>query len=427
MGRQMKDSGIEWVGVIPSDWSIIANKYVMQKNKRICQVWRNEDVLSLTLNGVVVRDLVNPSGKMPNTFDGYQYAYNGELLMCLFDMDVTPRCVGRVKNDGVTSPAYSCFKMYDDFSVNYFYYYYLLIDHRKELLHLAKNLRHSFTEEQLGVLKVPAPSLEEQHRIASYLDTQCSEIDNILEKTRASIEEYKKLKQTLITQAVTKGVRGERPMKDSGNEWIGEIPREWKSVKLKYCAYIRARLGWKGLKADEYVDEGYPLLSAFNIINSNLSFESVNYINEFRYNESPEIKISISDILLVKDGAGIGKCAIVEELPIESTVNGSIAVVTVEKHLEPKYLYYYFLSELFQQYTDRIKGGMGVPHLFQSDLKEIKVAFSNIDEQKEIVKFLDEKCEELDKIITKKEQLIKELESYKKSLIYECVTGKREV
>jgi type I restriction enzyme S subunit len=216
-------------------------------------------------------------------------------------------------------------------------------------------------------------------------------------------------------------------MKDSGIEWIGEIPSEWESVKLKYCTYIRARLGWKGLKADEYVDEGYPLLSAFNIINNKLDFSDVNYINQFRYDESPEIKLSIDDILLVKDGAGIGKCAIVEELPIPSTPNGSLAVVTITNHLYPKFLYYYFLSKMFQKYIDRIKDGMGVPHLFQSDLREIEIVISSLDEQREIVTYLDQKCAEIDTLIEKKTSLLEEMESLKKSIIFEYVTGKKTV
>lgn len=173
----MKESGIEWVGLIPDTWSVIPNKYVMHKEKNLCEKWSGEDVMSLTMNGVIVRDLQNPTGKMPATFDGYQYVENGDLLMCLFDIDVTPRCVGRVTHAGVISPAYSNFKVHDNASRDYFYYYYLMVDNTKELLHLAKNLRHSFTEEQLGQLKVPMPPLSEQQAIADYLDETCSKID----------------------------------------------------------------------------------------------------------------------------------------------------------------------------------------------------------------------------------------------------------
>ena len=203
---EMKDSGIEWVGEIPAHWTTIANKYVMRKKKRICEKWKNQNVLSLTMNGVVVRDILNPVGKMPTTFDGYQFAYSGELLMCLFDIDVTPRCVGRVFCDGVTSPAYSCFQLNNHADLGYYYYYYLMVDNTKELLHLAKNLRHSFTEEQLGMLKVPFPPFEEQSAIAAYLDIQCAKIDEIIAEAKASIEDYKQWKASIIYEAVTKGL-----------------------------------------------------------------------------------------------------------------------------------------------------------------------------------------------------------------------------
>ena len=194
---EMKDSGIEWIGEIPAHWTTIANKYVMRKKKRICEKWKNQNVLSLTMNGVVVRDILNPVGKMPTTFDGYQ------LLMCLFDIDVTPRCVGRVFCDGVTSPAYSCFQLNNHADLGYYYYYYLMVDNTKELLHLAKNLRHSFTEEQLGMLKVPFPPFKEQSTIAAYLDTQCAKIDELSAEKLSLIADLEAYKKSLIYEVVT--------------------------------------------------------------------------------------------------------------------------------------------------------------------------------------------------------------------------------
>lgn len=200
---EMKDSGIEWVGNIPAHWDVLANKYVMKKRKDICTKWNGENVLSLTMNGVIVRDLDNPVGKMPTTFDGYQFVYSGNLLMCLFDYDVTPRCVGIVKNDGVTSPAYSRFELKENATLEYFYYYYLMIDFTKELLHLAKNLRHSFTEEQLGALKVPLPPLDEQKNIATYLDSKCKEIESVIASKKQQLTVIDSYKKSLIYEYVT--------------------------------------------------------------------------------------------------------------------------------------------------------------------------------------------------------------------------------
>ena len=148
---QLKESGIEWAKLIPQHWEVKRNKYLMKKYKEISPVYHGEDILSLTVHGVIVRDL-DAGGKMPTSFDGYQRLYPGNLLMCLFDYDVTPRCIGLIKNQGVTSPAYSQFIMSDGNDAGYYYYYYLMIDFTKELLHLAiKALWDSLR----GVVKTP--------------------------------------------------------------------------------------------------------------------------------------------------------------------------------------------------------------------------------------------------------------------------------
>ena len=198
----MKDSGIEWVGKMPLAWDAVPNKYLMYKVKNICPVYNGEDILSLTTNGVIIRDL-NGGGKMPTSFDGYQKVTPGNLLMCLFDIDVTPRCIGLVKNFGLTSPAYSQFVMRTGAYAPYYYYYYLMVDYTKELLHMAKNLRHSLTEDQLGAIKAPNPPYEEQVQIAEFLDKKCVEINLVIEdKNRqlATLDEYKK---SLIFEYVT--------------------------------------------------------------------------------------------------------------------------------------------------------------------------------------------------------------------------------
>ncbi len=198
----MKDSGIEWAEKVPSHWEVMQNKYIMRKIKNICPVYHGEDILSLTMNGVIVRDL-DAGGKMPATFDGYQKLSIGNLLMCLFDYDVTPRCIGLIKNEGLTSPAYSQFVMKNNNSAEYYYYYYLMIDFTKELLHLAKNLRHSFTEDQLGMINSPVPPVEEQVAIAHFLDEKCSEIETIIAKKKEQLEIIADYKKSVIYEYVT--------------------------------------------------------------------------------------------------------------------------------------------------------------------------------------------------------------------------------
>lgn len=200
--REMKNSGITWCGQIPKDWKVMPNKYVMFKKKDICPIYNGESILSLTMDGVIVRDL-EAGGKMPATFNGYQIVHPNNLLMCLFDYDVTPRCIGLIKNEGLTSPAYSQFVMKNGNSSHYYYYYYLMIDNTKELLHLAKNLRHSFTEEQSGAINTPVPPIEEQKRIATFLDKKCSEIDALIKEKEEQLTALKEYKKSLIYEYVT--------------------------------------------------------------------------------------------------------------------------------------------------------------------------------------------------------------------------------
>lgn len=393
----MKESGIEWVGLIPDTWSVIPNKYVMHKEKNLCEKWTGEDVMSLTMNGVIVRDLQNPTGKMPASFDGYQYIEDGDLLMCLFDIDVTPRCVGKVTHNGVTSPAYSNFKVHDNASRDYFYYYYLMVDNTKELLHLAKNLRHSFTEEQLGQLKVPMPPLSEQQAIADYLDETCSKIDEIIAKAKASIDEYKELKQSVIFEAVTKGLDKNVEMKDSGVYWIGKIPLDWEIIKTKYV--IKIENG-----SNPSTEGKIPVYGS-----GAKSFKTCG-----EYKEGPTV-------LLGRKGATL-------HIPhyIEGkywNVDTAFNTIPINNKIELKYFYYVASCFDYNKYISQTT----LPGMTQTNYRNIYMPYPSITIQEELVKWLDNKIFELDSLISEKESLINNLESYKKSLIYEVVTGKRRV
>ena len=200
---ELRDSGLIWVGLVPKNWQVLPNKYVMTKTKSICEKWEGQPVLSLSMKGVFARDLANPTGKMPTTFDGYQFVEAGNALMCLFDYDVTPRCIGRSFINGVTSPAYSCFRIHDNAILDWVYYYYLMVDNGKEILHLARNLRHAFNEEDFGAIKMPLPPLSEQRAIAAYLDRKCAAIDRVVAEKEGLIADLEQYKKSLIFECVT--------------------------------------------------------------------------------------------------------------------------------------------------------------------------------------------------------------------------------
>jgi len=428
MARKMKDSGIEWIGEIPEGWEVLAHKYIMHKEKSICEHYSGEDVISLTLNGVVKRDLENPSGKMPTTFDGYQFVDPNDLLLCLFDIDVTPRCVGLVKDYGVTSPAYSRFKIHSGFCNAFYNYLLRFIDDEKVFVHLSKNLRSSLTESDFGAIKTIVPPKAEQQRIADYLDNRTFEIDTLSSKARSSIEEYKKLKQAVITQAVTKGVRGEREMKDSGVEWIGKIPKEWSVSPMKH--FIDILPGYAFSSDDFCIEEGIPLLRGINV-----------GVNEIRWDETVRWNHSISkqlesfflkenDLVVGLDRPWISdgtRVAFIAKKDLPCLLLQRVCRIRTRCNFDIRWIYYWLSGSSFKDSLSTETTGISVPHISTKQIEQFIVAFPNLLEQTQVCNYLDAKCAEIDKLIAKKVQLIKELESYKKSLIYEVVTGKREV
>ena len=414
MAREMKDSGVEWIGDIPNGWNITRNKFVMVKEKQICPIYKNQDVLSLTQKGVIVRDLDNPTGKMPTSFDGYQYIHKGNLLMCLFDIDVTPRCIGLIKDDGITSPAYSQFIVNHGFA-NYYYYYYLMLDFSKELLHLAKNLRYSLTEELLGFVPVPFPPLEEQKNISNILDKKCSEIDNLtadIEKQISLLEDYKK---SIITEAVTKGLNPNVEMKDSGIEWIGKIPKHWKISKLKYLIQVN------NTKSS---NNEYKYVGLENVIGwAGKLVDDTNMSESEFVPESSSNKAKKGDVLFGKLRPYLGKVFISEENIICSTE----FLIMRPVDIEGKYLKLLFLSRDLVDVIDRSTYGTKMPRANSSFILNQYIPIPNTQEQNEISAFLDKKCSEIDSLISDKKEQLEKLTSYKQSMIYEYVTGKKEV
>lgn len=408
--RKMKNSGVAWIGDVPENWETIPNKYLMRKVKAICQKYSNEDVLSLTMNGVIKRDLDNPSGKMPSTFDGYQFVYAGNLLMCLFDIDVTPRCIGLIENDGITSPAYSQFELKRNAFNRYYYYYYLYLDNKKELLHLAKNLRHSFTEEQFGQISTVVPPIEQQHLIANQLDFVCKKVEDLISNQEQQIEKLKQYKQSLITEVVTKGLNPDVPMKDSGVKWLGKIPNNWQTKKIKYVAKI--------------IDDKY-LKGEYNYIAlENIESHSARFIKTDSVYDLVGTKMAYSDtVIFGKLRPYLAKVFLVKEI---TCVNNEFSVF---KGLEVtnEYLKYFMLGSRFIDTVNASTYGTKMPRANIGFISNLQITIPPFQEQQNIANYLDDKCAKIDRLIAIKQEKIDKLNNYKKSLIYEYVTGKREV
>ncbi|EKO3494338.1 restriction endonuclease subunit S [Vibrio fluvialis] len=210
--------------------------------------------------------------------------------------------------------------------------------------------------------------------------------------------------------------------KESGIEWITEIPSHWHISNIGHESSVKARLGWKGLKADEYVDEGYVFLATPNIKGKDIDFTDVNRITKDRYDESPEIMLQTGDVLVTKDGSTTGTTNLVRILPEPATVNSSIAVLRSKGAVDSNYLFYFFVSDYTQNVITRMRGGMGVPHLFQADLRKFSILVPPLLEQTQIANFLDHETAKIDTLIEKQQQLIKLLKEKRQAVISHAVT-----
>ncbi len=269
----------------------------------------------------------------------------------------------------------------------------------------------------LALEKIAFPILEEQDKIVSFLSVNSMEIDNILEKTRASIEEYKKLKQAVITQAVTKGIRGNREMKDSGIEWIGEIPVEWEVSQVKYS------LKWKSEKGQPQ-EEVLSLYRDYGIVPKDSRDDNHNVTS---LDTSGYKVVDIGDFVINKMKAWQGSMAVSEYRGIISPAY-HVCEFTNDK-INRKYFHYLMRNKSYIPEYTRLSTGMRVGQwdLGFDDFKNIPFLLPPQEEQQEIVDYLDQKCSAIDELVIKKEQYLSEIENYKKSLIYEYVTGKKEV
>lgn len=413
--RKMKDSGIEWIGKIPEEWNVVANKQLMKKAKCIKEKYNGEDVLSLTMNGVIVRDLANPSGKMPATFDGYQFVEAGNLLMCLFDIDVTPRCIGLIKNDGVCSPAYSQFRLSNVADVRFYYYYYLNLDNTKELLHLAKNLRHSLTEEQLGAIPTVLPPLDEQRRICRVLDKKTCDADTLIANVQAQIEKLKAYKQSVVREAVTKGLKPHAPMKESGIEWIGQIPCDWKVLASKWLMRKTKTI------QEKYSGESVLSLTTKGVITRDLDNPSGKMpatFDGYQFVEAGNLLMCLFDIDVTPRCIGLIKN--------DGVCSPAYSQFKLNGLADAEYYYYYYLS---LDYTKELLHlAKNLRHsLTEEQFGAIPTVLPPMETQKEIAAYLNKKCAEIDRVLEIKQAKIEKLEQYKRSLIYEYVTGKKEV
>ncbi len=279
-------------------------------------------------------------------------------------------------------------------------------------------------------MRCTCPPYVEQEKIATFLDTKCSEIDKVVEQTRATIEEYKKLKQVIITEAVTKGVRGPRRMKPSGVEWIGDIPEEWEFTRVKHVInnYKAGPFGSALITANLLSKGDILVYTPEHIAKHTSELEGNLYLPNERQEEMAAFIVNEGDIIFPIVGS-LGRAMLISGDMPKGIINQRLAKFCLksDKIRSDFFLWLFAKSSVYSVYIDINCRGSIIVNLTKEIIKAMPLVLPSVEEQQEIATYLDTKCAEIDRIIEKKEQLIEELGSYKKSLIYEYVTGKKEV
>lgn len=418
--KNFKDSGIEWLGEIPQDWKLIKCKnFFVLKSIPIGDLWNKTKLLSLTLNGVIERDINNPEGKFPSDFSTYQIVKEGDLIFCLFDVAETPRTIGLSKLNGMITSAYTIFEIKNQ-EKRFLEYFFINLDNRKNLKFLYRGLRNTISKEDLLNLKIPLPPLKEQEQIANFLDEKCEQIANFIEKKEKLISLLKEQKQVLINETITKGLDKNVNFKDSGIEWLGEIPQHWRIVKLKYVAFTNIGLVYSLDDIVENSDEGYPVLRANNIQNGKIDYQDLIYIKSKQIGKKQII--SSGDLLMcIRNGSEnlLGKTAKIQD---ENFSFGAFTAIIKSQFND--YFYWVFQTNMLRKSIASFSASNGIGQISQDDIKNFIISFPPLKEQKQIAKFLDEKCEKIDLLIEKTKKQIKLIKEYKTTLINQAVCGR---
>ena len=421
--REMKDSGIDWIGTIPQDWQLskIGSLYT-QRNEKVSD--KDYQPLSVTMQGILPqlataaktddgdnRKLVRAGDFAINSRSDRRGSCGISPLdgsVSLINIILTPRTA--------MHPGY----------YNWLFHTTLFADEFYKWGHGIVADLWTTRWQEMKSITVPVPEYAEQERIAAFLDAECAEIDAVLEKTRASIEEYKKLKQAVITQAVTKGIRGDRPMKDSGIEWIGEIANEFAVYKFKYL--LKTPMQYGANEAGITFDKTLPRYIRITDITSDGRLKQDNRLCIEDTVAKPYI-LQDGDLLFARSGGTVGKSFLYKQSYGNAAFAGYLIRAVVNRTIAvPEYVYYYTNSSIYDTWKNSIFIQSTIQNIGADRYSNMPIIVpNNIEEQRSIVEYLNERCVGIDALIRKKQQYLTEIENYKKSLIYEYVTGKKEV
>ena len=418
---ELIDSGVQWIREVPKNWTRVRCKDVLRETKiQVGEDSSKYTLLSLTINGIIVRDLSESKGKFPKEFNTYKIVKPNELVFCLFDVDETPRTVGLVTQEGMLTGAYSVFSV-RNVDVNFLYRYFISLDDRKALKPLYRGLRKVIPLPAFLSMPIYFPPLSEQRAIADWLDAKCADIDAAIELQQRMIDKLKAYKTAVIHQAVTKGLDKNTNIKDSGVQWIGEVPEHWEVCKVKNKFMIISggtpksdvESYWNGdviwvTPADYNTEDKVIIKGKRNITEEGLKNSSATIL--------PKNSIVFSK------RAPIGLVAI-NAVPL-ATNQGCLGCIP---KLNVDTIYSYFLLSSFQKQFELLGSGTTFKEISLSSFSSFVIPLPPLSEQRAIADWLDAKCADIDATIALKEQKQEKLKAYKKTIIFEYVTGKKQV
>jgi len=438
----MKDSGVEWIGEIPEGWDVVKIKYLSSLYGRIG--WQGltsheyqESGPYLITGTDFINGHINWDTCVHITLKRYEEATqiqikNDDLLITKDGTIGKVAIVDELDEKASLNSGVLLIRPINSrrYTVK-FCYYILLSDIFWKWYESNQTgnstIKHLY-QEKFKEFSYPLPPLPVQYAISSHLDTKSSLIDSTIEKEREIITKLKEYRQAVITEAVTKGIHAGVPMKDSGVEWIGEIPSDWSIGKIKYTtSKIGSGKTPKG-GSETYSEEGILFLRSQNIYDTGLNIEEATFISENIDEEMANTRVYSDDVLLNITGASIGRCCIYPSKMNPANVNQHVCIIRVIVNtMIPGYVHYFWVSSSGQTSIDIYQSGANREGLNFEQIGNTFMPYPSLPEQQDIVDYLDAKCSAIDATIQKRELAIEKLTAYKQSLIYECVTGKMEV
>ncbi|MCV0430715.1 restriction endonuclease subunit S [Nitrosopumilus sp.] len=431
---KMKDSGVEWIGEIPESWNVAPLKFIGKLNSGgtpstgNSEYWDNGTIPWISsgeVNNNSITKCIKKITKLGLIESSAKLFPKESVLIAITGEGATRGRTSILKIEATTNQSVVGIVSNQKKHYSHFIWYYL----QSQYSHL-RNSSHGSVQSglNLDILRNYPISLQkilEQKQIVNFLDGKTKIIDQEISKSKKLIELIKEKRQSLINHVVTKGLDDSVPMKDSGIDWVGDIPEDWKVSKIKFVSDVTGRIGYRGYTINDIVSEGEGAitLSPSNIIDDKFNMNKKTYLTWKKYEESPEIQIFENNILLVKTGSTIGKVCMVPDYREKMTINPQLVVLKPFK-ITPKFLLFFMTSNKYKdQIYSSIVGG-STPTISQQEILNHYILFPPRTEQNHIISYIDKQTIQMDKLISKVESQISKLQEFRESLILSAVTGK---